>query len=77
MMNKIYLLICEDASSLGGPMGSQHTDFMWIKPFSDRDKAKTYAEKYAKRKADKWNGIKILEWDSGPYYFTIKEEKVL
>ena len=82
--NKIFVLTCEDASHLGGPMGSEYTEFLWNKLFSDRDKAKAHAEKYADRDGEgeeyktNWQGKgKEISWDSGPYIFTIKEEKVL
>jgi hypothetical protein len=61
-------------------MGSERTDFMWVKPFSTKHNAKAYAEECAERPKDKvrWQGRgKTITWDSGPYYFTIKEEKVL
>jgi hypothetical protein len=79
-MNKIFSLICEDAGSLGGPMAYATTEYRWTKLFSSKEKAKGCAEKYAKRPKDeiRWQGRgKEIIWDSGPYFFTIKEEKVL
>jgi hypothetical protein len=87
---KIFNLVCEDASHLGGPMGTEYTEYMWSKLFSSKEKAKAYAEKFSgvKSKSLRWKEEeeyepewqrdgKELSWDSGPYVFTIKEEKVL
>jgi len=79
-VNKIFMLTCEDASNLGGSMAYATTEYMWSKLFRSQDKAKAYAEKYAKQPKDevRWQGRgKEISWDSGPYFFEIKEEKVL
>ena len=79
-INKIFTLICENVFARGGPMAYPTTEFRWSKLFSDKDKAKAYAEEYYGRGPEprRWqkNG-KELFWDSGPYIFIIKEEKVL
>ena len=83
--NKIFTLICEDASHLGGSMGTEYTTLLWTKIFTDKDKAKEYAKKKVGKgrglyddDEDRWqkNGRELC-WDSGPYIFTIKEEKIL
>ena len=45
-MKKIYMLICEDASNLGGPMGSESTYHVFSKPFSSLGGAKEYAKSH-------------------------------
>lgn len=49
MKQKIYLLSCEDASNMGGPMGSEYTTHLWTKPFTTIEKAKDYAEQWIKK----------------------------
>jgi len=79
VIQKIYNLTCEDATHLGGPMGTEYTTHMWTKPFSSIDKSREYAENYVKDKQGKivykpdknW-----LSWDAGTYCFNIKEQVV-
>ncbi len=82
----IYNLICEDAGGLGGPMGSEHTDYIFTQPCSSLKVAKAYAEKYRKKNC-KGDWPKYAEWesqekgrwfvDSGAYIFTIERREVL
>ena len=78
----IYNLICEDASHLGGPMGSEYTEHIFTKPFSDLQKAKNYAVKYSERKYwedwMKWKKDGKNSWylDEGSYIFTIERKEV-
>lgn len=44
----IYSLTAEDLTNLGGPMGTEYTETMWIKYFTSKEKAKKYAEKHFK-----------------------------
>jgi hypothetical protein len=79
-MQKIYSLTCEDASSLGGPMGSEHTTHLFTKPFSSFEKAYDCAKKFAHLDSIDWTKIEYKsEWsaDTGAYIFKIKLEKVL
>jgi hypothetical protein len=73
---KLFMLIAEDASHLGGPMGSEYTTHMWSKPFSSVEKARAYAEKFAKRRASicRWNIGS--SWDAGWVTFDIKKVEV-
>jgi hypothetical protein len=68
----VYNLECEDASHLGGPMGTEYTTTLWVKPFASMQAAKKYAVKYAKRGKDEpppdW---KKRSWDAGAYIFTV------
>ncbi len=76
----VYNLTCEDASHLGGPMGTEYTEFMWTKPFSSLEKAKAYAKKYHKfpfwaewqedENGDRWY------IDVGAYGFKIEKQEI-
>lgn len=82
MTNEIIILGCEDASHLGGPMGTEYTTPMWSKPFSTVEKAKKYAEDYVKKKFCKvdidWRETvsseneKYHAWDAMRYIFYIR-----
>jgi len=50
----VYLLICEDASNLGGPMGSEYTTHVFSKVFSSLQSAKDYAKAHRERRGGKW-----------------------
>lgn len=41
-------LTCEDASHLGGPMGSEYTAYLFTKHFQNKEDAETYPEYYHK-----------------------------
>lgn len=43
---KIYVLTCESASNLGGPMGSESTQHIFSKLFKTLTAAKLYAKQY-------------------------------
>jgi len=79
----IYNLTCEDASHLGGPMGSEYTTHIFTKPFTTVKRAKQYAVNYVKKYHDdklEWNAnYKKHEWscDARTHIFHIKGEQVL
>jgi hypothetical protein len=53
-MKPVFQLTCEDASNLGGPMGSEYTTTLWTELFTEREKAVKYAVDWCKkRKCDK------------------------
>jgi hypothetical protein len=76
----VYNLTCEDASHLGGPMGTEYTTHVFTKPFTTLQKAKDYAKKYQKNWPEyaKWEQDSRTRWhvDTGVYIFAIKKEKV-
>jgi hypothetical protein len=82
----VYNLTCEDASHLGGPMGTEYTTHVFTKPFTTLQKAKDYAKKYHKGSKlefiwpeyAKWEQDSSVRWhvDAGAYIFEIKKEKV-
>jgi hypothetical protein len=43
-MEKIYRLISENLTNLGGPMGKEYTYNNWVRYFSSIEKAKSFAE---------------------------------
>ena len=75
----IYILTCEDASHLGGPMGSEYTTLMWTEVFTSLDKAKAHAEKHWWREDSRWDRAAFREakWsaDVGPYIYTIEKKR--
>lgn len=50
----IYMLECQDASHLGGPMGTEYTTHMFSKLFRSVDAAKRWAKDYQKSNWPKW-----------------------
>jgi hypothetical protein len=83
----VYNLELEDASHLGGPMGTEYTTTIWVKPFASMQRAKAYAEKYAKKKGNErepeWKKSqntdgtnKHVFWDAGAYIFNIHRVKI-
>jgi len=74
-----FLLICEDASHLGGPMGSEYTEHVFSKAFPSI----LEAQKYAVKKQGKGRWPDYAEWtqqsngnltcDSGCYIWTIQK----
>ena len=81
MSEKISTLVCEDASHLGGPMGSEYTTFVFSKPFGSVESAKKYAVKYQKGGFPTWAGWKKsgrnrIVCDSGAYIWTITTQEV-
>jgi hypothetical protein len=42
MKKTVYVLECEDATELGGPMGSERTTHLWTRVFSSLAAAKKY-----------------------------------
>lgn len=63
---KVFQLECEDASGLGGPMGTETTSTIFTKLFSSREKAHAYAEKDAKKRNAGWDGKPfppLKEWN--------------
>lgn len=72
----VFNLICEDASHLGGPMGTEYTTHLWTKTFSSVDKAKAYAEKYCKKEEFRWEKGERGKWfvDARTHIFTIERQ---
>lgn len=76
------VLICEDASHLGGPMGSEYTTEMWRKEFASVKDAKAYAEKDAEKYIDgnwsrKWtkHSTGNWGWDARAVIYTVEKPK--
>lgn len=76
--DQIYMLECEDASHLGGPMGTEYTTHMFTKPFRTANRAKEWAKEYQGKwpKWAKWtwhSGRNVSYWvcDAGPYVWKI------
>lgn len=75
---------CENASHLGGPMGTEYTTPIFSKPFTTIDKAKKYAEDYVKKEkklisvnadwkeSDDSGSRKYYCWDAMAYIFYIR-----
>jgi len=84
-----YILTCEDASHLGGPMGTEYTTHVFSKGFGSISDAQQYATDYQGKQYRKdyegqrwpkyatWRDWKDghISCDSGLYIWTIKEEK--
>jgi len=83
---EIFILTCEDASHLGGPMGTEYTTHMFSKPFASLESAQRFAEKYS----DDHGGLasKEMKWtkdwyrerwaeDASKFIFVIKKDEVL
>ena len=72
-----FILVCEDASHLGGPMGSEYTEHVFSKVFPSSMEAQEYAVKYQDKKHwpewAEWNmqSNGSLTCDSGRYIWTI------
>lgn len=82
-LQKVAILICEDASNLGGPMGTEFTTEMWKKTFPSVEAAKEYAEKDANKYIDKnWSrkwtrhSTGLWGWDARAVVYTIETLKV-
>lgn len=77
---EVYNLTCEDASHLGGPMGTEYTTHVFTKPFTTLQKAKDYAKKYQKNWPEhaEWIQDSKTRWhvDSSAYIFEINKTKV-
>lgn len=70
----MFILSCEDASHLGGPMGTEYTTHLFSKVFSSVDKAKEFAQSYQKIWPTwaKWYTDGTKYWvDSGTYIWKI------
>ena len=81
---KVYLLECEDASGMGGPMGTEYTEHLWTKPFSSIEKAKKYAEEFIEKYWGKgevsvsWKKYPgYVFWDARSHGFTIKPQYIM
>ena len=74
----VYNLICEDASHLGGPMGTEYTTHVFTKSFTTPKRAKQHAEEYVGEKIE-WTKRKTGEWsaDARTHIFHIKGQQVL
>jgi hypothetical protein len=83
-MNKIFLLISEDISDLGGPMGSERVYTNFQRYFDDLKKAKDAADKDYFRGKEKGKKLKWIKgknkWlrtdDLGYVMYHIKEINV-
>ena len=80
-----YKLKCEDASNLGGPMGTESTSLMFVNAFSTEEKAKNYVRDWCAERnisipyhSSKWNNYNYgIVMDSGPFIFTITKDEIL
>ena len=75
-----YLLECEDASGLGGPMGTEHTTHVFSKPFltleTAMEHAQTHHQKYRKDKLN-WKRDKNSWYvDGSTHIYTITKHKM-
>ena len=75
--NLVWVLTCEDASHLGGPMGTEYTTLCWTRLFAKQESAKKYAEgfirKIWKKPAIDWKvNDNHIAWDALSHIFTIK-----
>jgi len=73
----VFNLICEDASHLGGPMGTEYTTHVFTKPFVSVEKAKEFAKKYQKKWPEhatwKRDGRNRLYCDATYYIWAIEK----
>ena len=75
-------LICEDLSSVGGPMGSEHVTVIFRKAFSSVETAKEYAEKDHKKRDDRapivWkrDGNRIHSGDLLSHSYELTKRKI-
>lgn len=80
----VFMLTCDDASHLGGPMGTEYTTTIYSKPFSTKEKAFAYAVKDAPKHGT--SAPPLAEWqkdstgnlgiDCRTVIFNIRKEKV-
>jgi hypothetical protein len=73
----VYILTCEDASHLGGMMGTEYVIFVFSKSFDSTESAKKYAEEY-QGGFPSWSSWKVhsngdISCDSSVYIWTIKK----
>jgi len=76
---KVYNLACEDASHLGGMMGTEYTTHMFSRLFTTLEKAQKYAESYGSGFPEwaSWEQDKKHYWcDSGAFIWTITPQDV-
>lgn len=69
------ILTCEDASHLGGPMGSEYTTLVFTKVYSSVEVAQKKAEEYQHGFPEwaRWKENDKKMWcDSGAYIWTIQ-----
>jgi hypothetical protein len=71
----MVILICEDATHLGGPMGTEYTTPLWAKSFDDVAMAKRYAEKHFKKRIDWCGHAKSWSADVGCYIYNIVKDR--
>lgn len=65
-MSKIFKLVSENMTHLGGPMGTEYTYPNWTRYFSSVEKAKAYALKdYRKETANKKANLMWLKDGKG------------
>jgi plasmid replication initiation protein len=72
----LFMMVCEDASHLGGPMGTEYTTHIFSKVFRSVKAAKLCAEKYRTEKTGgtvtDWRKNGDLHyWDAGMFIFRI------
>jgi hypothetical protein len=71
----IFNLECEDASHLGGPMGTEHTTLVFTQPCRTLERAKEFAENYATTpRPATWqqDSRGNWSWDAVTHIFSIK-----
>jgi hypothetical protein len=75
-----YVLHCEDASHLGGRMGTEYTTLLFTKVFKNLNDAKNFPSQYQKDILN-WASWEKYEdrWvmDSGQYIWTIELQSIL
>lgn len=76
---KSVILVCEDASHLGGPMGTEYTTHLFSKQFPSIEAAQNYAKEFEENFSEwatwKKSGENNLVCDSGPYIWKITWRK--
>jgi hypothetical protein len=76
MIEIVFQLVCEDAISAGGPMGSERPRILWTRLHYTLAGAKARAEAFVKKAGD-WRGnAQEYSWDAGAYLFTIRRRSI-
>ncbi len=76
-MKKAYVLEIEDATNLGGPMGTEYTSTVGIELFETESAAKKYAEQHCKKEKGEWvKSGDHSSWDAGGFIYTIRIQEV-
>jgi len=79
-MDYVFNLTATDMSHLGGPMGTEYTNTMFVKTFKSVENAQKYAQKDYKESIIDWKKDGRNAWTSGDLgwvEYTINKVKVL